>query len=159
MKASIQASRGLSLAHSLAGDAVLSTVLVHPLIKALYALPKGIRLSKPYQSFLHSHLGKAASSQMLRMLVDEDELTYVLGLASLAKFAASDNAMMVTSRALELMGTGDCPERRWVEKCYRDAKLPQIYEGTNQLNRLVAYDIGIAKTLRIDLPRPFQKIP
>jgi acyl-CoA dehydrogenase len=159
MKAAIQASRGLSLAHSLAGDAVLSTVLVHPLIKALYALPKEIRLSKPYQSFLHSRLGKAASSQMLRMLVDEDELTYVLGLASLAKFAASDNAITVTSRALELMGTSDCPERRWVEKCYRDAKLTQIYEGTNQLNRLAVYDIGIAKTMRIELPRPFQKIP
>jgi hypothetical protein len=57
------------------------------------------------------------------------------------------------------MGTSDCPERRWVEKCFRDAKLTQIYEGTNQLNRLAVYDIGIAKTLKVELPRPFQKNP
>jgi alkylation response protein AidB-like acyl-CoA dehydrogenase len=159
MKAAIQESRGLSLNHSLACDAVFGKVLMHPLVKGLYALPKGIRLSRPYQSFLHSRPGKAASSQLLRMMVDEDDLTYVLSLASLAKFTASDNGMMVTSRALELMGTADCPERRWVEKCYRDAKLPQIYEGTNQLNRLTVYLIDFAKTLKVELPRPFQNNP
>jgi len=81
-------------------------------------------------------------------------MTHLLALASLAKYACTDNAMAVTSRALDLMGTDDGEERRWVEKCYRDAKLTQIYEGTNQLNRLALYNIEIARTLRVELPRP-----
>ncbi len=92
---------------------------------------------------------------MLRILVDEDDLTHILYLASLAKFSATDNAMWVTSRALELMGTDDSIQRRWVEKNYRDAKLTQIYEGTNQLNRLTVFLIELAETLKIELPRPF----
>jgi alkylation response protein AidB-like acyl-CoA dehydrogenase len=104
---------------------------------------------------LQSPLGKALGRQLLRILVSEEDMTHILALASLAKFAGTDNAMMVTSRALALMGTDDCIERRWVEKCFRDAKLTQIYEGTNQLNRLAFFNIDIARTLKVEFPRPF----
>jgi butyryl-CoA dehydrogenase len=157
MTASIQESRGLILAHSLAGDAVFGTLLVNPLMKAIFMLPRQVRLSRPYQAFLHSRPGKAFSSQLLRMLVSEDDMTRLLALASLAKYACTDNAMAVTSRALDLMGADDGEERRWVEKCYRDAKLTQIYEGTNQLNRMALYKLEIARTLRVELPRPWLK--
>ena len=157
MTASVQESRGLILAHSLAGDTVFGTLLVNPMMKAIFMLPREVRLSRPYQSFLHSRPGKAFSSQLLRMLVSEDDMTHLLALASLAKYACTDNAMEVTSRALSLMGANGGEETRWVEKCYRDAKLTQIYEGTNQLNRLALYNIEIARTLRVDLPRPSLK--
>ena len=157
MQAAIQESRHMCLSHGLAGDEVFGALMINPMMKGLFVLPRAVRLSKPYRAFLHSPAGRATTGQMLRLLVDEDELTHILFLASLAKFSATDNAMWVTSRALELMGTDDSIQRRWVEKNYRDAKLTQIYEGTNQLNRLTVYLIELAKTLKIELPRPFER--
>jgi alkylation response protein AidB-like acyl-CoA dehydrogenase len=58
-------------------------------------------------------------------------------LASAAKCFASDSAMAVTADAVQLLGghgyTRDFP----VERMMRDAKITQIYEGTNQIQRLV----------------------
>jgi alkylation response protein AidB-like acyl-CoA dehydrogenase len=57
--------------------------------------------------------------------------------SSMAKMFASDTAMRVTSDAIQLLGgagyTADFP----VERMMRDAKVTQIYEGTNQIQRLV----------------------
>jgi alkylation response protein AidB-like acyl-CoA dehydrogenase len=54
-----------------------------------------------------------------------------------AKCLASDTAMAVTTDAVQLLGgygyTSDFP----VERMMRDAKITQIYEGTNQVQRLV----------------------
>lgn len=57
--------------------------------------------------------------------------------ASAAKCFASDVANMVTGKAVELLGgygfTTDYP----VERMMRDSKITQIYEGTNQIQRVV----------------------
>jgi alkylation response protein AidB-like acyl-CoA dehydrogenase len=54
-----------------------------------------------------------------------------------AKCLASDTAMAVTTDAVQLLGgygyTSDFP----VERMMRDAKITQIYEGTNQIQRMV----------------------
>ncbi len=58
-------------------------------------------------------------------------------LSAMAKYYASDVAMEVTTDAVQVMG-GDGYTRDFaVEKMMRDAKLCQIYEGTNQVQRLV----------------------
>jgi alkylation response protein AidB-like acyl-CoA dehydrogenase len=58
-------------------------------------------------------------------------------LASMAKCVASDMAMQVTTDAVQVFGgygyTRDYP----VERMMRDAKLAQIFEGTNQIQRVV----------------------
>lgn len=58
-------------------------------------------------------------------------------LASMAKCFASDMAMKVTTDAVQVFGgygyTKDYPVERWM----RDAKLAQIFEGTNQIQRVV----------------------
>ena len=58
-------------------------------------------------------------------------------LSSAAKCLASDTAMSVTTDAVQLFGgygyTRDFP----VERMMRDAKITQIYEGTNQIQRMV----------------------
>ncbi len=58
-------------------------------------------------------------------------------LASMAKCFASDMAMKVTTDAVQIFGgygyTRDYP----VERMMRDAKLAQIFEGTNQIQRMV----------------------
>jgi cyclohexane-1-carbonyl-CoA dehydrogenase len=58
-------------------------------------------------------------------------------LASMAKCFCSDSAMKITTDAIQVLGgygyTRDYP----VERMFRDAKLTQIFEGTNQIQRLV----------------------
>ena len=69
-------------------------------------------------------------------LADEDspQLTYI---AAAAKLMASDVAMRVTTDAIQVAGgygyMVDFPAERYM----RDAKITQIYEGTNQIQRLV----------------------
>jgi alkylation response protein AidB-like acyl-CoA dehydrogenase len=57
--------------------------------------------------------------------------------ASIAKLVATDNAMKVTTDAVQVFGgygyTRDFP----VERYMREAKVMQIFEGTNQIQRLV----------------------
>ena len=64
----------------------------------------------------------------------EGELTAV---GAMAKCFASDTAMAVATDAVQLLGgygfTKDFP----VERFMRDAKVTQIYEGTNQIQRVV----------------------
>jgi alkylation response protein AidB-like acyl-CoA dehydrogenase len=64
----------------------------------------------------------------------EGELSY---LGAAAKSFASDTAMSVATDAVQLLGgygyTRDFP----VERFMRDAKITQIYEGTNQIQRVV----------------------
>src|SRR5690606_8518039 len=57
--------------------------------------------------------------------------------ASFAKCFASDVAMRVTTYAVQIFGGNGYTKEYPVEKLMRDAKLMQIYEGTNQIQRLV----------------------
>ncbi len=71
-------------------------------------------------------------------IIDQDDpennLTYI---GAAAKSFASDTAMQVATDAVQLLGgygfTKDFP----VERYMRDAKITQIYEGTNQVQRVV----------------------
>ena len=57
-------------------------------------------------------------------------------LSSAAKVFASDTAFKVTNQAMELMGDAGYIQSYGVERAMRDSRLAQIYEGTNQMNRL-----------------------
>ena len=63
--------------------------------------------------------------------------------AAVAKLVATDNAMRVTTDAVQVLGgygyTRDFPAERYM----REAKVMQIFEGTNQIQRMI-----IARTLR-----------
>ena len=70
-------------------------------------------------------------------LVDDDPAGELTMFGAMAKCFASDTAMSVTTDAVQLLGgygyTKDFP----VERYMRDAKITQIYEGTNQIQRVV----------------------
>ena len=57
--------------------------------------------------------------------------------SAIAKTFATDTAMEVTTDAVQILGGNGYSRDFLVEKCMRDAKLLQIYEGTNQIQRLV----------------------
>jgi alkylation response protein AidB-like acyl-CoA dehydrogenase len=57
--------------------------------------------------------------------------------ASMAKFFASEMAERVASRAVEIFGGAGFTKDYPVEKLYRDAKIGRIYEGTNNMQRVL----------------------
>lgn len=57
--------------------------------------------------------------------------------AAMAKLVASDNAMAVTTDAVQIFGGYGYSREYPVERMMRDAKITQIYEGTNQAMRMV----------------------
>ncbi|MGZ8765447.1 MAG: acyl-CoA dehydrogenase family protein [Acidimicrobiia bacterium] len=57
--------------------------------------------------------------------------------AAMAKLFGSDTAMRVTTDAVQLLGGAGYTSEFPVERMMRDAKITQIYEGTNQIQRVV----------------------
>jgi alkylation response protein AidB-like acyl-CoA dehydrogenase len=55
----------------------------------------------------------------------------------MAKLFATDTAMRVTTDAVQLLGGAGTTREFPVERMMRDAKITQIYEGTNQIQRVV----------------------
>jgi alkylation response protein AidB-like acyl-CoA dehydrogenase len=68
--------------------------------------------------------------------VDEDD-PRLTKLASMAKLMASDAAMRVTTEAVQVLGGNGYLKDFPAERMMRDAKVLQIYEGANEIQRLV----------------------
>ena len=58
-------------------------------------------------------------------------------LAAMAKVHATDIAMRASTEAISLMGASGIEPDNLVERIFRDAKAGQIYEGTNQIQRML----------------------
>ncbi|HWD02298.1 MAG TPA: acyl-CoA dehydrogenase family protein [Amycolatopsis sp.] len=57
--------------------------------------------------------------------------------SSIAKLIATDGAMKVTTDAVQVLGGAGYTRDFPVERYLREAKVPQIFEGTNQIQRMV----------------------
>ncbi|MBO9313234.1 MAG: acyl-CoA dehydrogenase [Chloroflexus sp.] len=57
--------------------------------------------------------------------------------ASMAKLFASETAMWVATKAVQLHGSNGYSKEYPVERFFRDAKITEIYEGTSEIQRLV----------------------
>jgi alkylation response protein AidB-like acyl-CoA dehydrogenase len=86
-------------------------------------------------------IGTAAARELLYKacsLADEAPAPPDLGMwTSMAKVFASDNAMKVTVEAVQVLGGYGYVNDYPVERMMRDAKITQIYEGTNEIQRVV----------------------
>jgi alkylation response protein AidB-like acyl-CoA dehydrogenase len=85
--------------------------------------------------------GTAAARELLYKacsMADKPERPADLGKwTSMAKLFASDNAMKVTVEAIQVLGGYGYVNEYPVERMMRDAKITQIYEGTNEIQRVV----------------------
>jgi alkylation response protein AidB-like acyl-CoA dehydrogenase len=85
--------------------------------------------------------GTAAARELLYKactLADRTPTPSDLGMwTSMAKLFASDNAMKVTVEAVQVLGGYGYVNEYPVERMMRDAKITQIYEGTNEIQRVV----------------------
>ena len=133
MVAALQASRGLYMDAGVAGDAwgiakLMSLFPAH--------VPAPVRNSPVYAGLLGKPLVADRIRALYRAQVPGAQLQRLVAHASIAKFGCSDAAVRVSMHAMEILGE-DANDPRWgVEKAMRDAKLGQIFEGTNQINRL-----------------------
>jgi alkylation response protein AidB-like acyl-CoA dehydrogenase len=80
----------------------------------------------------------AARELLYRACAAADRAEPGLGkLTSMAKLFASDTAMAVTVEAIQVLGGYGYVNEYPVERMMRDAKITQIYEGTNEIQRVV----------------------
>jgi alkylation response protein AidB-like acyl-CoA dehydrogenase len=69
--------------------------------------------------------------------VDSNDVDNITRLSAICKSFATDTAMQVTTDAVQIFGGYGYMKDYPIEKYMRDAKITQIYEGTNQIQRLV----------------------
>jgi alkylation response protein AidB-like acyl-CoA dehydrogenase len=67
----------------------------------------------------------------------EDDAPDLTKYSAMAKLLCSDAAMEVTTEAVQILGGYGYIKEYPVERMMRDAKITQIYEGTNEIQRLV----------------------
>ena len=72
--------------------------------------------------------------QLIDEGADGTELTKI---SAMAKLYCTDVAMQVTTEAVQILGGYGYMQEHPVERMMRDAKITQIYEGTNEIQRLV----------------------
>ena len=77
--------------------------------------------------------------------------------AAMAKQYASDSAMEITNDALQIFGGSGFLKGMEVERFYRDAKITTIYEGTNEIQRVVIASHILGKAGKEDAAAPVQK--
>nr|MBA3366777.1 acyl-CoA dehydrogenase family protein [Actinomycetota bacterium] len=72
------------------------------------------------------------------LMIDEDAPPgAITKISAMAKLYCTDVAMEVTTDAVQILGGYGYMQEYPVERMMRDAKITQIYEGTNQIQRLV----------------------
>jgi cyclohexane-1-carbonyl-CoA dehydrogenase len=80
---------------------------------------------------------EAGRGLMIEAAKEHDRNKSNVKLASMAKCFCSDIAMKITTDAVQIFGGYGYMKDYPVERLFRDAKLTQIFEGTNQIQRLV----------------------
>ena len=120
--------------------ASIGGLMQDPGARLLGRIPRRLRNSRLVSRQLKSDFARGAVITLMRRRLGNRGLTRSLALSSMAKARGGDTAMKVTGMALEIAGLSSGPIRAELEKLLRDAKLTQIYEGTNQLNRLEVYE-------------------
>lgn len=103
---------------------------------------KPIAALSPIQFMIADMAAAVESARLLTHhaahLFDQGDETRAQTQAAMAKFLSSDTAMRVTTDAVQILGGYGYMKDYPLERMMRDAKLTQIYTGTNQIMRLVA---------------------
>ena len=116
------------------------------------ALDVAVRYAKEREAFgkpIIGHQGLAFLLADMAAAVESARATYLYAArlkdagrpfsrqASIAKLVATDNAMKVTTDAVQVLGGAGYTRDFPVERYMRETKVMQIFEGTNQIQRLV----------------------
>ncbi len=107
---------------------------------ALRLAPGGVLTSDLLEGLAGNSLVASLVSGVKKKLVSDETIENFILHGSALKAAATDLAVRATSTCADIVGLEGMTRRHGVEKCFRDAKIAQIYEGTNQINRLDVFE-------------------
>jgi alkylation response protein AidB-like acyl-CoA dehydrogenase len=140
MARDIYVARHAYVAAGLAFDEIMHRLYDAPPVRiALRLLPRAVAISEVGRRALQAPAVKDLLDRLIGRATPPAVLAHAGRLAAMAKIVGSDVGVRVSGEALAIMGA-DAYDPRWpVEKCYRDAKLTQIYEGTNQANAITQF--------------------
>lgn len=138
MLSKIMAVRAKCIDFAVGADALLATSLLEkPLVKAALGLtPSGLLLSEPISALAASPGLSGMVSRYKHACVPEKTVAFFKGQGAAVKVAGTDLAVEVSGRVLDIVGLDGAAHEHGMEKIFRDAKVAQIYEGTNQVNLL-----------------------
>ncbi|MDB4990435.1 MAG: Acyl-CoA dehydrogenase domain protein [Myxococcaceae bacterium] len=133
MLGALQASRGLYMDAGLAGEAWG----IGSLFKSMPAkTPSALQRNKLYETIMSQSQVTGGFQSLYETQIPSGTVQRLVSHASIAKFMCTDMSVRVAMKAMEILGE-DATDPQWgIEKSMRDAKLGQIFEGTNQINRL-----------------------
>ena len=121
---------------------LLNLLQMKPIYYFMKYLPK--ICFKAMSPLLYAPLGTWLMSKWYLDWQKHEDQNLCTGLASMAKFTGTDMGVKNCQMAIEVIGVTGMRADQRIEKILRDAKLLQIYEGTNQLNRLNVFKSLIA---------------
>jgi acyl-CoA dehydrogenase len=125
----------MEAAYGVATRSMIRMLFSKPLFYLSSWLPKWV-----FTMFVAPFFNAEAVNRIYRKMnyvqSDPADERHVSGLGSLAKFSCSDIALQNSQLAMDLMGVDGTRHDMGAEKLLRDAKLLQIYEGTNEVNRI-----------------------
>ena len=114
-------------------------------VKGATLLPEKLVLSESIEILANNRLANEAGTRFKKSLVTNQVLDSFVKHGSALKVAGSDLAMKVSSRVLDIVGLEGMAREFGMEKCFRDAKVTQIYEGSNQANLLDFFHEEVGK--------------
>ncbi len=119
-----------------------------PIKLALKILPRKWLLSEALLSLARNPIISRAGGWYKKSLVSDVMVEKFVKYGSAAKVAGTDLAVRVTARVLDIVGLEGLANEHGLEKYFRDAKVTQIYEGTNQVNRLDIFNHEIGEQIQ-----------
>ncbi len=149
LNAARQAYAGVGLAMDAIG---LFGLFQKPAVRAaLRMLPGWLARTGRLQQALSGDWIHELFKRLKANAVPGEVVSYFLNVGSAAKVNGTDAGMEVASRCLDIVGLEGAARRYGIEKCFRDIKVSQIYEGTNQLNRKEVFKEELARQFDISI--------
>jgi alkylation response protein AidB-like acyl-CoA dehydrogenase len=105
-----------------------------PVKAGLKLLPETLLLSESLQGLARKRFLSNLGNAFKNSLVSDELIEKFVYYGSMVKVAGTDLAVRVSSRVPDLLGLECMSHQHGIEKSFRDAKVTQIYEGTNQAN-------------------------
>jgi acyl-CoA dehydrogenase len=107
---------------------------------ALRLAPRGLLLSGALEELAGTAPVTSLVVGLKKKLVPREAVENSIRHGSALKAAGTDLAVRATSLCCDVVGLEGMRRSYGIEKCFRDAKVAQIYEGTNQTNRLDVFE-------------------
>jgi len=107
---------------------------------ALRITPKSVLMSDKLEELAGTGPVSSMVSGLKKKMVTKEIIENCIRHGSALKAAGADLAVRAASTCCDIVGLEGMRREYGIEKCFRDAKVTQIYEGTNQINRLDVFE-------------------